>query len=242
MEVVGTVFKRGPDSFIMRDQTGMEWVVALTPHTDVRSYTEGVFPGGSDHGASYMLRGRRLEEREYTVSYILRGLRLEVSGSAKAQGELVADKVRVDEDDLRTAQAQQAAGSNNGTNGIWGLEDFDTVRTISVPFSSGSSDLDPEAKAAIDRAAADWVTRQNAAGWVVVVVGFADTTGDTEANRKLSEHRAHAVIGYLANTRNLPVRRLLQPFGCGESNPIVENTAVEGRAEISFLATRGTMP
>src|SRR5581483_9803088 len=42
------------------------------------------------------------------VSYILRGLRLKVEGRGDDEGQLVATKIRFDEDDLRTAQALEA--------------------------------------------------------------------------------------------------------------------------------------
>jgi len=89
LKTIGIVTKRNADSFILREQTGAERDVLLAPGTDVRTHKQGVFRGG----------------KEYGVSYILRGLRLEVSGRGNEQGQLVAEKIRFDEDDLRTAQA-----------------------------------------------------------------------------------------------------------------------------------------
>jgi OmpA-OmpF porin, OOP family len=282
MKITGIVLKRNADSFTMRDQTGVVREVALLPQTEVKTHKKGVFRGGKAYG----------------VSYILRGLRLEVSGVGNTQGQLVADKIRFDEDDLRTAQAlqvrvdpleeqaeadrkriaaaeeearrlareseenavaaaraQAAASEAQATadealrsatianNRINGLDDYDPVRTITVPFAVGSSVLGPKGKTTIDTAAA-WVKTQNTKGWVVAVVGFADTTGQTEANRKLSERRANAVIGYLVTKHNLPLQRLVQPFGYGENNPVAENTTAAGRAknrrvEIRLLVNKG---
>jgi outer membrane protein OmpA-like peptidoglycan-associated protein len=268
MKIVGIVIKRNPDSFIMRDQARVEREVALTPITSVKTHKKGVFRGGKSYG----------------VSYILRGLRLEVSGTGNANGQLVADSIKFDEDDLRTAQAlearvdpvEQLAEENKkriaaaeeearrlareaeenaaatrkareraeeAHNRINGLDDFDPVRTITVLFATGSSVLGPKGKAEIDKAAA-WVKTQNTKGWVVSVVGFADTTGNTAANRKLSERRANAVIGYLVTKYNLPLQRLVQPFGYGDLNPVAENVSAEGRAknrrvEIRLLVNKG---
>jgi len=255
MKFTGLVLKRHADSFTIRDQTNIEREVALTPTTDVKTHRKGAFRGG----------------KEYGVSYILRGLRLEVSGVGNAQGQLVADKIRFDEDDLRTAQALQSrvdpleeqteaqrkriaeleeeagrlaqqnqenaaaakkaqATADLANNRINGLDEYDPVRTITVPFAVGSSTLGPKGKATIDDAAA-WAKTQNKKGWVVAVVGFADTTGNTEANRKLSERRANAVINYLVTKHHLPLQRLVQPFGYGEDNAVAENTTEEGRAK-----------
>ena len=269
----GIVVRRDADSFRMRDTTGTgpETVVLLTPQTEVKSHKKGVFRGSKD----------------YAVSYILRGLRLEVDGRGNADGQLVADKIRFDEQDLRAAQALQvtdqlaqenerrvAAAEENArklagqieentalanaaqaradeaakeadraNNRINGLDDYDPVRTFTVLFRTGSAILSPKAKANIDTGAA-WAKTQNTKGWVVAVVGFADTTGNTARNRSLSERRANAVIGYLVMKHNLPLQRLVQPFGYGESNAVADNTTAAGRAknrrvEIRLLVNKG---
>ena len=86
----GIVLKREPDWFTMHDPAGgPETTVLLTSGTEVKSHKKGVFKGSKDYGESL----------------ILRGLRLEVDGVGNADGALVADKIRFDEQDLRTAQA-----------------------------------------------------------------------------------------------------------------------------------------
>jgi outer membrane protein OmpA-like peptidoglycan-associated protein len=275
MKITGIVIKRNADTFTLRDQASVEIIIALTPNTSVKTYKKGVFRGG----------------KEYAVSHILRGLRLQVNGRGNAKGQLVAEIIRFDENDLRTAQALQvridpveelaeenrrriAAAEEEArrqaveleknkaaaqkaqvaadealksatiaNNRINGLDDYDPVRTITVLFATGAATLGPKGRAEIDKAAA-WVKTQNTKGWVVAVVGFADTTGNTEANRRLSQHRANAVIGYLVTKHHLPLQRLVQPFGYGESNPVTENLTAEGRAknrrvEIRLLINKG---
>jgi outer membrane protein OmpA-like peptidoglycan-associated protein len=269
----GIVTKRNADSFQMRDVsgTGPETVVVLTPSTEVKSHKKGVFRGSKTYG----------------VSYILRGLRLEVDGIGNAEGQVVADKIRFDEQDLRAAQALQmtdqlaqeneariAAAEENArklagqiaentalanaaqaradaalkeaeraNTRINGLDDYDPVKTFAVLFKTNSAVLTPKAKADIDAGAA-WVKQQNTKGWVVAVVGFADTQGNTDKNRSLSERRANAVIGYLVMKHNLPLQRLVQPFGYGESNAVADNATAAGReqnrrVEIRLLANKG---
>ena len=269
----GIVIKRNADSFVMRDPTGSgpETFVLLTASTEVKSHKKGVLRGS----------------KEYGVSYILRGLRLEVDGTGNSEGQLVADKIRFDEQDLRSAQGLQvtdalaqenearvAAAEENArklagqieentalaqqaqvkadaamknaelaNSRINGLDDYDPVKTYTVLFRTNSAVLTPKAKADIDAGAA-WVKTQNTKGWVVAVVGFADTQGNTEKNRSLSERRANAVIGYLVMKHNLPLQRLVQPFGYGESNAVADNATADGRAknrrvEIRLLANKG---
>jgi hypothetical protein len=68
---------------------GSQTVVIMTPATEVKSHKQGLFRGS----------------KEYGQTYILRGLRLEVDGVGNSEGQIVADNIRFDEQDLRTAQA-----------------------------------------------------------------------------------------------------------------------------------------
>ena len=276
----GVVVKREPDSFTMSETTGgPQTTVLLTSSTEVKSHKRGAFRGS----------------KEYAASYILRGLRLEVDGMRNADGSIVADKIRFDEQDLRTAQAlkatvdpveaelneklkqQQAeqerlAGqieenraltaqaqasadaaaeaakkaqstADYANNRINGLDDFDTLKTITVYFATGKSVLGPKAKTEIDNAAA-WVKTQDTKGWVMAVIGYADTTGNSQRNIDLSERRANAVIYYIVSKYKMPLNRLVQPFGYGQLEPVAENKTAEGRAknrrvEIRLMVNKG---
>jgi outer membrane protein OmpA-like peptidoglycan-associated protein len=269
----GVVVKRDADWFTMSETSGgPQTFVLLTSDTEVKSHKRGIFRGSKEYGASY----------------ILRGLRLEVDGVGNAEGKLVASKIRFDEQDLRTAQAlkstldpvetemreklkqQQAeqerlAGQIEETqavaqsaraeaakaqqtadfanNRINGLDDFEPIKTITVYFVTGSSKLGPKAKAEIDSAAA-WVKTQNTKGWVMAVIGYADTTGSSERNIELSERRANAVIYYIITKHKMPLHRLVQPFGYGQLEPTAENTTSAGRAknrrvEIRLMVNKG---
>ena len=276
----GVVVKRDPDSFTMAETTGgPQTTVILTENTEVKSHKRGVFRGSKEYGASY----------------ILRGLRVEVDGMRNADGAIVAEKIRFDEQDLRTAQAlkatldpaeaelneklriqqqqqEQLAGqieenraltsqaqaaadaaaesakkaqqtADYANNRINGLDDFDSIKTIIVYFNTGSSALGPKAKATIDEAAA-WVKTQNTKGWVMAVIGYADTTGNSQRNIDLSERRANAVIYYIVSKYKMPLNRLVQPFGYGQLEPVAENKTKAGRAknrrvEIRLMVNKG---
>jgi outer membrane protein OmpA-like peptidoglycan-associated protein len=159
----------------------------------------------------------------------------------RLQRELSENAAATAEARKRAEDAMKSAEMAN--NRINGLDEFDPIKTITVLFATGSSVLGPKGKATIDQAAA-WVKTQNTKGWVVAVVGFADTTGKTPANKALSERRANAVICYLVTKHNLPLQRLVQPFGYGDLNPVAENKTAEGRAknrrvEIRLMANKG---
>src|SRR5258705_3945984 len=87
-KIQGVVSVRSGDAFKVRDVSGGETTVLLTSQTDVTSHSKG-------------LRGKK----DYPVTYIMRGLRLQAQGNGDADGNLVADWVRFDEQDLRAAQS-----------------------------------------------------------------------------------------------------------------------------------------
>ena len=165
----------------------------------------------------------------------------EEENARKLAGQIAENTELANQAQARADAAMKSATLAN--NRINGLDDFDPVKTITVLFATGSSVLGPKGKAEIDKEAA-WVKNQNTKGWVVAVVGFADKSGNTEANRKLSERRANAVIGYLVTKHNLPLQRLVQPFGYGDSKPVADDTTAEGRAknrrvEIRLMVNKG---
>src|SRR2546423_15083611 len=87
MKIKGVVVKRDADSLTVRDLTGNDAVVRLTDRTSVKS-SGGFLRSGTNYGSTN----------------ILRGLNLEVEGRGGSSGELVADRVRFSETDLRTAR------------------------------------------------------------------------------------------------------------------------------------------
>ena len=62
-------------------------------------------------------------------------------------------------------------------------------------------------------------------------------------NDRLSERRADAVMRYLAQ-HEIPLRRIVLPFGYGEAMPVADNTTREGRkqnrrVEVKLMVNRG---
>src|SRR5262252_7990324 len=266
MTIKGVVVHRDPDTFTVRDLTGVDTIVRLTDRTSVRS-NGGFLRSGTNYGSTM----------------ILRGLNLEVEGRGGSNGELNAERIRFNESDLRTARAVESratpleeratatetrltdveqnaqklsgqidelaaisnaarggakaaqetadaavAGVNATNDRISALDDYVAQETAAVNFRSGSAVLNADAKTSLDAIATKAL---NAKGYVLEVTGFADSTGNTERNRTLSQHRADAVIRYLVENHQIPLRRIVTPYGFGESNPVADNKTREGRAE-----------
>ena len=135
------------------------------------------------------------------------------------------------------------AGVNATNERISALDDYVVQNKSVINFKVGSALLSPESKTALDQIAQQ---AQNAKGFVIEVRGFASADGSEEANRRLSQRRADAVVRYLAETHNIPLRRIITPFGYGEAQAVADNATREGRqqnrrVEVSVLVNRGLL-
>ena len=144
----------------------------------------------------------------------------------------------------RAAQetADSAVAGVNATNDrISALDDYVPQDVLAVNFKVGSAVLSADSKSKLDEIA---TKAMNAKGYVVEVSGFADATGSVARNRALSQRRADNVIRYLVENHQIPLRRIVTPYGFGESNPVAENNSREGRAqnrrvEVKLLVNKG---
>lgn len=279
MKIKGVVTRRDADTFTVRDNNGVDTIIRLDNRTSVK--TKGGFLRS---GANY------------AQTQILRGLNLEVEGRGNASGELLAEKIRFNDSDLRVARAVESraapledrasntetklsqveqnaqrlsgqldelaavantakggaraaqqtadsavAGVNATNDRISALDDYVPQTVLAVNFKVGSAVLSTDSKAKLDEIATKAL---NAKGYVVEVSGFADTSGSVNRNRVLSQRRADNVIRYLVENHNIPLRRIVTPYGYGESNPVAENNSREGRAqnrrvEVKLLVNKG---
>jgi len=281
VKIKGVVTRRDADTFVVRDNNGVDTVVRLDDRTSVKA-NGGFLRSGSN----------------YAQTQILRGLNLEVEGRGNASGDLVAEKVRFNESDLRVARAVESraapledranttesklsqveqnaqrlsgqleelsavantakggaraaqdtadsavAGVNATNERISALDDYTPQTVLAVNFRPSSAILSKEAKTQLDEVAAKAL---NSKGYVLEVSGFADATGSVDRNRALSQRRADTVIRYLVENHSIPLRRIVTPYGYGESNPVAENKTREGRAqnrrvEVKLLVNKGLM-
>jgi len=279
MKVKGMILKREDQGFRLRDMTGSELIVR-TANAKIEEKKGNPFRGGKKFGDAQLVRG----------------LYVEVEGRGDSSGALVAEKIRLSDNDLRVAlavdstvvpvenrlgqaeervtrteqnaqrlsgqldeltqvanlakggaaAAQQTAevavdGVNRTNDRISSLDDYEVRKSDSVNFRVGSAVLSPEAKAKLDEIATQAKTEK---GFVIELRGFASSDGSENSNRLLSQHRAEAVLRYLAENHDIPLRRIVLPFGYGEAMPIADNSTRDGRkqnrrVEVSILVSKG---
>jgi outer membrane protein OmpA-like peptidoglycan-associated protein len=251
MKFKGVVINRDADTFTIRDRNRTDYQVLLTDATSIKT-----------HGGFFRFG------KKYAVTDILRGLIVEVEGRGDAQGQLVADKIRFNESDMRAAIttdtrvnpveenqerlsgqmdelytiADESRKEVRATNErISYLDDYDVQETVTVNFRVNSALLSPEAKRQLDALAEKAL---NAKWYMLEVGGYADSTGNEGKNFILSRQRAEAVIQYLAVNHKIPVRRFVSPMGYGETDAVADNKTAAGRAqnrrvEVKMLLNRG---
>ena len=132
-------------------------------------------------------------------------------------------------------------GVNVANDRINSLDDYTPEQSININFRARSAVLTPDAKASLDKVAQ---YAKDAKGYLIEVTGYAYESRDREVNRQLSQQRAESVVRYLVENHNIPLRRILTPFGYGAMNPVADNTTREGRtenrrAEVRVLVNRG---
>jgi len=244
-KIKGIITRRDADTFsVAEDGTGAETVVLLTDRTSVRS------KGG------FLRFGK-----DYDVTSLLRGLRVEVEGRGNQDRQLVADKIRFDQADLKFAKVVESrvtpveeahkhlAGQVEETTEltkmahgrISALDDYVVQDSTTVLFRVNSAEISPSDRAALDQLASKAMTTK---GYVIEIAGYTDSTGSVAWNRVLSQQRADAVVRYLQENHDIPLRRIVTPFGYGMTRPVADNGSPDGRrqnrrVEVKILVSKG---
>jgi outer membrane protein OmpA-like peptidoglycan-associated protein len=174
----------------------------------------------------------RLAETEQNAQRMSGQLEELAAVSNAAAGGAVAAQESAD----RAVQGVQVANER-----INAIDDYTPEQSINVNFKLRSAVLTPEAKTSLDQVAE---YAKNAKGFLIEVTAYAYESRDKNVNRRLSEQRAESVVRYLVENHNIPLRRILTPFGYGAMNPLNENKtrderAENRRAEVRVLVNRG---
>lgn len=151
-----------------------------------------------------------------------------ISNAARGAAKTAQDSA----DQANTAVKETAEVAKNGirmTNErISALDDYETKGSVTVNFVVGSAVLSKEAKADLDKIAEEAGKQK---GYVIEVTGFASSDGSPALNQRLSQRRADAVVQYLAENHNVPLRRIVMPLGFGDKKPVADNSTREGRKQ-----------
>lgn len=264
------VSKENDSTMIIRDATGVDTRIAIEPNASIKN--NAMF-GGDRYPASALVRGLNLEvEGRGDSSGKLSATKVRFSKSNLLTAQSIDARVTPAEERI-TATEQNAsrlsgqidelmaisnaakggakaaqdtadaavAGVNATNKRISDIDDYVVQSTATVNFKVNSSVLSPEAKAELDQIAS---ASQTLKGFSIEVTGFASSEGNAAKNKVLSQRRAQAVIDYLVEQGNVPLRRIGTSYGFGELQAVADNSTREGRAqnrrvEVKLLVSRG---
>ncbi len=137
---------------------------------------------------------------------------LPISADVVAAGSgFNATEISFKSEDFKTAQQVQAGLAPTAAR----MDDFGTyeaLATTEVLFASGSTTISPKGKSDLDALAAKAKETKN---YQIVMQGFTDSTGNAEANQRLSTMRGAAVSNYLQQKAGLMPGRVRAPDGMG---------------------------
>jgi len=147
--------------------------------------------------------------------------------------QLAAHKENIEANQQNIAANKQQIDQNikdieENTNRFSALSEYDVKDQANVKFGIGSTKISADDQEELKRVAQ---TALGLKGYIVEVVGYADSTGSAAMNTKLSEDRAKAVVTYLMQQGNVPVRHIIAPGAMGEYGAVAPNETQTGRAE-----------
>src|SRR5215831_1085399 len=162
------------------------------------------------------------------------------------QAQIAAHKqyIEANQQNIATNKQQIEANIKNieeNTQRFMALSEYDVKGQATVNFEVGSSKISVKDQIEL-KELANAATRLK--GYIIEVTGYADSTGSAAMNTKLSEDRAKAVVTYLMQKGEVPVRHIVAPGAMGEFGSAAPNETAAGRAanrrvEVKVLVNKG---
>lgn len=117
-------------------------------------------------------------------------------------------------------------GKENHYVSVWGYTPVNaSASRYYAPFATGVRLKDGSTKVLVDAL----VNIRAKPGWLILVAGYTDATGDEKSNQQLSLRRAEAVRNWMLQTSDIPAT-CFAVQGLGESQPAATNDTPQGRA------------
>lgn len=237
----GMILGRDGPNMIVRNNDGTETTVTLTENTKVIA-TEGALG---------------IRQSELAVTDLLDGLPVTVETVHNGQA-LDAVRVTFKVGDLKTARQVEAgtaqakarvkakaaeleAQNQELRRRMSEANQYVEKGSATILFPVGSATISKEGKAQLKGLAQQ---AKAIKGYLIGVIGHADTTGSSEANQALSEKRANAVIRYLQKYCGIQPYRVLAQNAMGEAHQVGASETAEGRAQnrrvvVQILVNKG---
>jgi outer membrane protein OmpA-like peptidoglycan-associated protein len=257
VEVKGFITTRTGETLVLKTSSGPATVV-LTDDTKVQQPT-GVGIRKKNMSAAVLMPGLKVnvkgvaddQKRVVAKSITFSGDDLRTAEMIQAGLNPTAEQVAANQQNINANKQNIAANKGAIDENAREIEEtqkrfnslteFDVKAEQTVRFAVGSTKISAKDKEGVMKLAREAV---NLTGYIIQVKGFADSTGNAAVNQKLSMERAQAVIAYLLQNCNIPVRHVVAPGAMGIADPVASNETSSGRAEnrrveVKLLVNRG---
>src|SRR5947209_6875229 len=211
---------------------GLKVDIDGTPDEQGRVVAKTITVDGDDLEAAEMIQSGLHPTAEQVAANVQK---LEAHGGQldAHKMQLASQKENIETNEQNIAAHKQQIAANlkdneENTQRFSALSEYDVKHQATVNFTVGSSKI--PAKDQIElRELANSATRLK--GYIIEVTGYADETGNAAMNTKLSEERAKAVVTYLMQKGEVPVRHIVAPGAMGEYGAAASNETEAGRSE-----------
>jgi OmpA-OmpF porin, OOP family len=177
--------------------------IALSPSVRVRSIS-GAFNGN---------------KQVVPESSLIAGLPIVIDYTNGPSGHVVAHEIDYKAKDYKVAAQVQAGVEETARreaelrNAYSKLGQWNLILEKNVFFKTGSAVVSAEGKATLNEVARE---APKTKGYVISVLGYADSRGSTQSNQRLSNRRAQTVINYLKQSGHVAPGRVLAASAMGE--------------------------
>jgi outer membrane protein OmpA-like peptidoglycan-associated protein len=228
--IEGMITARDGANMTVTAPGGASTVITLTQSTQVTS-TSGLFNG---------------QKNDLLVTDLVAGLPVSVDVENRGQ-EVDAVRVQFKASDLKTAMQVEAgtatlkAQNAELRNRLSEANQYSEKGEATVLFASGSKVINDKGKADLKALANK---AMGIKGYMISVVGYADTTGNAAANQALSEKRAEAVTRFLQRECGVQPYRVLAHDAMGDAHQVGDHMTSEGKAQnrrvvVKILTNKG---
>jgi OOP family OmpA-OmpF porin len=187
---------------------------------------------GDDLEASQMIQAG-LHPTAEQVAANVQAIEANRQGVAANKVQLAAQKENIDANAQNIGANRQQIQENlknieENTQRFSALADYDVKGEATVKFGVGSTKLEAKDQEALKQLAD---SAAGIKGYILEVIGYADSTGNPAMNTKLSGQRAQEVVTYLIQQCGVASRRIIAPAAMGEYGAAASNETKEGRSE-----------
>jgi OmpA-OmpF porin, OOP family len=218
---------------------GLKVDVDGTPDAQGRVIAKTITVDGDDLEASQMIQAgvhptaEQVAANVRTLEAHQQQLTAQQQGIATNQQNIAANQQSIA---AHTQQIQQNIQDiQENTDRFTALSEYDVKAEATVKFAISSTKISAADKEQLKNVAQ---TATGLTGYIVEVTGYADATGGAAMNTQLSEDRAKAVITFLMQQGNVPVRQIVAPGAMGEYGAAAPNETKAGRAENRRVVVR----